>query len=81
MLPEIDRSRCRYCGGSGWQAVVFRDERGTDMQRVRLCYCNAAPLSVTLGSEREPVVMHRPERPLKEPEYERRPGTDLWERS
>jgi len=81
ILPDTDQRHCRYCLGTGWQAVVIPDERGTDMQYVRLCYCPAAPASITLGSRHQPEEMHRPATPLSEPDWKRRAGTDVWERS
>jgi len=59
---------CYYCDGAGWQTVAYIAESENENTGVRACACSAAPLEV------------RSLQPYREPEWQKRKHSVIWER-
>lgn len=82
--PAGDSGVCYYCNDSGWQAIAFMGEGGNENIGLRLCACSKAPAEVihstgTYRDRKGDVIAVKPSEPLREPDYRKRPNSDIWE--
>ncbi len=63
-----EADQCAFCGGFGWQTFAYRGEAGNENTAARPCACKATPMEI------------RSLEPLREPEWQRRKHSAIWER-
>lgn len=75
---------CYYCAGTGWQTIAQKSPlSGNENTYLRPCTCSKAPSKAieSCGTYRDKageIIAPLSAEPLREPEYCRRPRTEIW---